>query len=223
MKLLFVSRNIPQGMFDKLKYKYDIRLLEPCETLDTPVSSHADMLAGLYDGRLIVTSAYYKKNAVVFRGTEPVITEEEHGKKYPHDVLLNFIDVKTAVIGYEKAITNKVKKPVISVKQGYTRCSTLIGRNFAVSADRGILSALSSLGYDTLLISEGGVELNGYGHGFIGGASFSDGDDVYFFGSLLYHKDGDRIKEFLHLHGAEIHELDCTPLIDLGGAVIINN
>ena len=63
MKLLFVSRNIPHMMYGKLKDKYDIRLLEPCDTLDTPVSSHADMLVGLYDGRLIVTRPYYEKNA----------------------------------------------------------------------------------------------------------------------------------------------------------------
>ena len=221
MKLLFVSRNIPQGIYNKLKDKYDIRLLEPCDTLDTPVSSHADMLVGLYDGRLIVTRPYYEKNAEIFKGAPVTVTEEEHGKKYPSDVLLNFIDTKTAVIGYEKAMTKTVSKPVINVKQGYTRCSTLIGRDFAVSADSGILSALSSLGYDTLLISAGGVELKGYDNGFIGGASFADDSHVYFFGSLSYHKDGGRIKEFLRLHGVKIHELDDTPLCDLGGAVTV--
>ena len=224
MKLLFISENVPAGMYEILKQKYDIRLLKPDGRLDTPVCTHADMLVGALDGRIIVTRSYYGDNGELFSGVVPVMTDEEQGREYPNDILLNFIDVKTAVVGLEKHISNYAKaKKVINVKQGYARCSTLVGQNFAVSADAGILSALSALGYDTLLISAGGVELPGYDHGFIGGASFSDGDDVYFFGSLSYHKDGERIKKFLHKHGAEIYELDDTPPIDLGGAVIVKN
>ena len=208
-------------MYDILKDKYDIRLLQPCERLDAPVCSHADMTVGVIDGRVIVTREYFEKNGDLFSGLDPVITDEEQGREYPRDILLNFIDAKTAVVGLEKHITKHAKtKPVINVKQGYARCSTLSGGGYAVSADAGILSALSSLGYDTLRISAEDIVLNGYGYGFIGGASFDDGRDVYFFGSLSYHKDGERIRTFLHAHGAVVHELDDTPLTDLGGAVI---
>jgi hypothetical protein len=211
-------------MFGKLKDKYDVRLLAPCKRLDVPVCAHADMLVGSLDGRVIVTRSYYEENKDLFSGVDPILTDEEHGREYPHDILLNFIDAKTAVVGLEKHVSKYAKtKKIINVKQGYTRCSTLVGQNFAVSADAGILSALSTLGYDTLKISEGDVMLKGYGHGFIGGASFAFGDDVYFFGSLSYHKDKDKIKGFLRRNGAKIHELDDTPLTDLGGAVIFDN
>jgi hypothetical protein len=208
-------------MYGKLKDRYDIRLLAPCSRLDAPVRSHADMLVGMEGGHIIVTRSYFDENKSLFCGLDPVVTDEEHGGRYPRDVLLNFIDTKTAVIGYGKAITACVNKPVINVKQGYARCSTFVGRDFAVSADAGILSALSALGYDTLRISAGGVKLPGYDHGFIGGASFADGGDVYFFGSLSHHKDGERIREFLAAHGAEVCELSDAPLLDLGGAAIV--
>ena len=208
-------------MAEKLSEKYEIRHLSPCDDLAAPVSKHADMLLGAVDGRLVVTRSYFEKNRNLFAGCDPVITDERHGGKYPADILLNFIDTKNAVIGYKKALTKLINKPVINVKQGYARCSTLVCGNLAVSADKGILSALESLGFDTLLISAGHIDLPGYGTGFIGGASFVDGDGVYFFGLLSYHPDGNRIKEFILSHGAKIYELDERPLLDLGGAVII--
>ncbi len=220
-KILFINSDLPAAIAEKLSDKYDIRKLPSCDALAKPVSKHADMLTGVLDGRLIVTQSYYEKNAAIFADCDPIITDERHGEKYPADILLNFIDTKNAVIGYGKALTKLINKPVIYVKQGYARCSTLICRDFAVSADAGILSALSSLGYDTIQISPGHIDLPGYDFGFIGGASFVDGDDVYFFGSLSYHPDGDKIKEFIISHGAELHELDDKPLLDLGGAVII--
>ncbi len=222
-KILFVSSDIPDIMAEKLSEKYEIRLLPPCADLAEPVSKHADMLLGSLDGRLVVTRAYFEKNKEIFDGYDTLITDEHHGKKYPSDVLLNFIDAKSAVIGYKKALTRLINKPVINVKQGYARCSTLICRNFAVSADAGILSALESLGYDTLPIRSGHIDLPGYDSGFIGGASFADEDNVYFFGTLSHHPDGERIKEFILSHSAKIHELDERPLLDLGGAVIIKN
>lgn len=220
-KILFVSSDLPAVMAEKLSEKYEIRLLSPCDDLAAPVSKHADMLLGVLDGRLIVTRSYYEKNSEVFADCDPLITDERHGGKYPADILLNFIDTKNAVIGYKKALTKLISKPVINVRQGYARCSTLVCGNLAVSADKGILSVLESLGYDTLLISAGHIDLPGYGNGFIGGASFVDGGGVYFFGSLSYHPDGYKIKEFIISHGAELLELDDKPLLDLGGAVII--
>lgn len=219
--ILFINSDLPAAIEEKLSEKYEIRKLPPCDALPSPVSKHADMLLGVLDGRLIVTRFYYEKSRDLFAGCDPVITDECQGDKYPSDILLNFIDTKAAVIGYKKAITKLINKPVVNVKQGYARCSTLLCRNFAVSADKGILSALQSLGYDTLEISSGHIELPGYDSGFIGGASFSECDTVCFFGSLSHHPDGDRIKEFIMSHGAEIRELADAPLLDLGGTVII--
>ena len=219
-KILFINSDLPAAIAEKLSDKYDIRKLPPCDDLAKPVSKHADMLTGVLDGRLIVTQSYYEKNAALFSGCDPIITDERHGEKYPADILLNFIDTEKAVIGYGKALTRLINKPVIYVKQGYARCSTLICRNFAVSADKGILSALESLGYDTLLISAGHIDLPGYDFGFIGGASFADANTVYFFGSLSTHPDGEKIRAFIEKRGVNMIELSDDPLTDYGGAVI---
>ena len=207
-------------MAEKLSEKYDIRKLPPCIDLAKPVSKHADMLLGVLDGRLIVARSYYEKNSGLFAGCDPIITNERHDKEYPADILLNFIDTEKAVIGYKKALTKLINKPVINVKQGYTRCSTLVCCNFAVSADAGILSALSSLGYDTIQISHGYIDLPGYDFGFIGGASFADENTVYLFGSLSTHPDGEKIRAFIEKRGVNMIELSDDPLTDYGGAAI---
>lgn len=222
MKSLFISSDIPAEIEAALSGKYKVIKLPPCTDLAEPVSKHADMLLGSIDGRLVLTRSYYEDNKKIFTGTDPLLTDERHGEKYPADILLNFIDTKNAVIGYGKALTRLINKPVINVKQGYARCSTLICRDFAVSADVGILSALSSLGYDTLQIKPGYIDLPGYDFGFIGGASFADENTVYFFGSLAYHPDGEKIRAFIEKRNVNMIELSDDPLTDYGGAVCVN-
>lgn len=220
-KILFISSAAPDVIRSALAEKYEIRKLPPCADLPSPVASHADMLVGVIDGRPVVTRAYYRENEALFSGCDPVVTDETYGERYPNDVLLNFIDTENAVVGYKKAVTKTVNKPVINVKQGYARCSTLICRDFAVSADKGILSALESLGYDTLQISPGNIVLPGYGYGFIGGASFADGDTVYFFGSLSHHPDGDKISAFIEKRNVKTVEFTGGPLTDYGGCAAV--
>ncbi len=220
-KILFISEDAPDEMLGALAAEYEIRKLPPCDTLDRPVACHADMLVGVYCGRAVVSRPYFEKNTEIFRDTDPTVTEEAHGREYPSDVFLNFIDTDDAVVGYAKAVSAVVKKPVINVKQGYTRCSTLIAGKCAVSADKGILSALGTLGYDTLLIRPGHISLPGYDGGFIGGASFCDGGTVYFFGDPATHPDGGAIKAFLSSHGIAAVALSDSPLLDTGGAVVM--
>ncbi len=222
-KILFLSSGVPDTVTETLSDKFEIRKLPPCPELDGPVSTHADMLLGVLDGRIVVTRSYFEENKELFSGCGVIITDEHHEKKYPSDVLFNFIDAGDTAVGYEKALTKAVNKPVVNVKQGYTRCSTLIFGKCAVSADAGILSALSASGYETLEISAGNIVLPGYGYGFIGGASFCADGEVYFFGSLSYHPDGEKIRAFLYARGADIKELSPGPLTDHGGAVILDS
>jgi hypothetical protein len=111
----------------------------------------------------------------------------------------------------------------VSVKQGYTRCSVaMLGDKCAVTADKGIASALKNNGIDVLVIRPGHIELKGYGCGFIGGAGARLCDGVYgFFGDLYSHPDGDMIAEFASLHKIKAVSLSSEPLSDNGGLLIL--
>jgi hypothetical protein len=67
-----------------------------------------------------------------------------------------------------------------------------------------------------LLISEGGIELCGYSHGFIGGAGGVTLDTAYFCGDIFSHPDGEKIKNFCHKHKKECISLSKEPLFDVG-------
>ena len=92
-----------------------------------------------------------------------------------------------------------------------------------VTADSGIYLAAKSHSIDSLLISQGGVGIEKYGYGFIGGASgkLCKGKTAVF-GNILSHPDGKKILAFANAHGEEIISLGEAPLFDYGGIVRID-
>ena len=67
-----------------------------------------------------------------------------------------------------------------------------------------------------------GIELKGYGSGFIGGAGALIESGVYgFFGDLFSHPDGDMIAEFASRHKIKAVSLSDEPLSDNGGLLIL--
>ena len=111
----------------------------------------------------------------------------------------------------------------VNVNQGYTRCSALVVNDKAViTADKSIEKGMKNNGVEVLLISAGNIVLEGFDYGFIGGASFSDNNTIYFFGDITKHLDYYKIKEFTSKHNSIIEILCKTqPLTDIGGAVLI--
>ncbi|MBO4355371.1 MAG: hypothetical protein J5850_00765 [Clostridia bacterium] len=227
---LFVSERAEKQITDNnLNETFDVRYLRPYERLDTPVASHADMLIERIDDSLITYKEYYDNNPDVFCGTEDIFLLENVNpvKEYPGDIALNFLFTGKHLVGKADVISKKTSEtaadkgiPVINVRQGYSRCSTLFADNCAVTSDKGISEALKSLGTDTLLIQSGNIKIDKYGYGFIGGASFVYENRVFFFGNPAYHPDGERIIEFLSLHGKETVILSDEILNDSGGATV---
>ena len=90
----------------------------------------------------------------------------------------------------------------IEAAKTYGSQITLVGRG------EDILNAMKQNGIDTLLISEGHVDLPGYSYGFIGGASAKiSSNEVFFFGNIEAHRNYNEIHEFLKKHG-------CTMIYD---------
>lgn len=109
----------------------------------------------------------------------------------------------------------------VNVRQGYTRCSTVVVSGDAIiTSDRGIYNAgLSLSGVDVLLVSEGHVSLPGYPMGFLGGASGRVGDEVIFNGDLSRHPDFWAISDFICAHGAKVRYFPEYELCDIGSII----
>ena len=199
------------------------------EGLPEPVSSHPDMLFyPLPDGKILVGRDYYNENCDFFDALscDFVMDEKTPSGEYPFDVRFDCLGVNGVLYGKDGFVSERIIKhyqSFVSVKQGYTRCSVaMLSEKCAVTADRGIASALERNGIDVLVIRQGNIELKGYECGFIGGAGALLCDGVYgFFGDLFSHPDGGMIAEFAYRHKIKAVSLSDEPLSDNGGLLIL--
>ena len=205
--------------------------LTPCEALDTPVNTHADMLTFVLENKIFTYGSYYSQNKQIFDaarsdGYEIIAVSRECSKKYPNDIMLNALVMGKTLYANLKHIAKEIINiatelgyTLINVKQGYSACSTLaLDADNAITADKGMYRALCESGKKAVLISEKGIKLDGYNCGFIGGASCVIGKNVYFYGEIQNHPDYEKIhKKLVELSMNEISIL-AADVVDFGGA-----
>jgi hypothetical protein len=200
--------------------------------LSSPVASHPDMLLLRVKDTLFCHREYYEiakheiDQILCSSGLSLCLTEDPVGEAYPKDIALNFVFTGNYLLGKTDCMSEKVKEyakacriSLLSVTQGYAKCSSVILSDALITADTGIASAAASIGWDALLVSPGDVSLPPYSYGFLGGASGVCGRTVFFCGDLHTHKDSERINAFCRKHGYEIVSLSKDPLFD-GGSIL---
>ena len=214
MKKLVMSKKYPCFCEELNKFGYEIIPTKKIKTFLEPEQYHADMQILCIKNKVITLDDCIKKP----------------GKNYPENILLNCLYHNNKLYGKLSATDSSVREycrenniETVNVNQGYTRCSILVVNNKAViTADKSIEKAMKNNGVEVLLISAGNIVLEGFDYGFIGGASFSDNNTIYFFGDITKHLDYYKIKEFTSKHNSIIEILCKTqPLTDIGGAVLI--
>ena len=197
--------------------------------LQAGVASHPDMLVFFCGDSYITTSEYYKEAKDVFEkinslGYRAILTDELPSADYPNDIIFNALPLGEYVFGLKKNLSRELVKlaesfgmDTVNVHQGYAKCSVCkVSENAIITADSGIAKAAGERGIDVLEIAAGHVRLDGYDCGFIGGASGTDGENVYFCGNVLLHPDGKRIWEFCEKHKKDCVSLSNEPLFDVG-------
>ena len=214
MKKLVMSKKYPCFCEELNKFGYEIIPTKKINTFLEPEQYHADMQILCKKNKVITLDDCIKKP----------------GKNYPENILLNCLYHNNKLYGKLSATDSSVREycrenniETVNVNQGYTRCSTLVVNDKAViTADKSIEKGMKNNGVEVLLISAGNIVLEGFDYGFIGGASFSDNNTIYFFGDITKHPDYNKIKEFTSKHNSIIEILCKTqPLTDIGGAVLI--
>lgn len=146
---------------------------------------------------------------------------------YPRDIAYNISVVSGFLFHNLKYTDSEILRlceemKLVNVPQGYTGCSTCkIGDGAVITADTTIYNAAKSNGLDALLISAGNIRLDGFDTGFIGGASFFCRGVLYLFGSLKYHPDSEKIRNFCRLQNTEICELSDGEFVDYGSVITL--
>ena len=212
------------------EYADSIVKLPPLPALPAPVASHPDMLLFISDGILITHKDYYQvaKNEIDRIASAGklniLLSDEEIGDVYPHDIIFNAAVVGNSVLCLEKGVSKHIRalaaetgRRIVNVNQGYTKCSTVIvDKNAVITSDRTVAIAAREFGIDLLFVRPGYIELPGYDTGFIGGASGRLGDKVYFCGDLDTHPDAMAIKAFCAAHCRTAVSLSDDRLFDAG-------
>lgn len=227
---IFISNEISDKIkLSLIQYGIKYHTTINCELFNISVSSHPDMLLCK-----IKNTIYIEKNNVpVIKGIESDfsgirIIEYDFGEKqigYPDEAALNGLYINNKLICNKKSFKPEQETHnTIYVKQGYTKCSLcVVDENSFITEDKGIYNELSKNDYDILYIEPGGVKLNGYDHGFIGGASGKIEKNILAFtGDITKHKEYKKIYEFTKSKGIECISLSDEPLYDYGSIIAIS-
>ena len=232
MSVLFLAHNTPTEIVSAAKDAgFNVVSLLPAHGMAEPVASHADMLFYAGFGRVFVRSAHSEIAEILRAVTSlPVsLTSDPPSSVYPADTAFDCVMLGGALVGRADAISSAVKRaatesmiPILDVAQGYAKCSTCVlgGADDPtapiITADINIHRLAQSRCVDATLIPAGGIELPGYGTGFIGGASFYAQGAIYFLGDIIAHAGYDEIKKAASLRGIGIISLSSRPLFDAG-------
>lgn len=202
--------------------------IRPDSRLPEPINSHADIqMLHMSKNSLFVFDEHLFSGDWVTNFHFNKISEVPDNR-YPHDVRLNCTIIGNYIICNTKTISKDILKAaessgltVINVNQGYSRCSVcVVDENSIITDDESIFRAAGNFLNDTLLISKGSIELNGYDYGFIGGCCGKiDKNKIAFNGAIESHKDYYKITDFLNKKNIECIELCSEPLYDIGGII----
>ena len=221
-----ITQNIKTTLSE---YADSVVLLPMADFLSEPVSSHPDMLLWRFENKIVAYDEYAKAVPSVFDalkriGYEMILEKAPASPNYPYDVPLNCASVGKYVFANKSSVSAQVRKIIDSngiellhTKQGYAKCSTVtVSDNAIITADPSIYAVALKNGIDALFVESCGVGLNGYDHGFIGGASGVTDTHVLFSGDLSLHPSEKIISDFCKAHNKTVVSLSSAPLYDYG-------
>lgn len=229
MNIIFLSEIANRTLIDYMKTQGTVILVPKDERFDSRISSHPDLVISIIDNNLIIDE---NASIPIFKqldalGIPYVMGKSRLSAVYPKDTAYNAVITKNFLL-HNLNYTNPLllmhstytKKKLIHVKQGYTKCSTVVlNDNSIITSDQGIYKAAKDF-MNVLLIQPGHVLLEGYEFGFLGGASSSLEDTIVFHGDLSKHPDFLRIATFIEAAHKKLHYFKEFPLTDIGSILI---
>ena len=227
MKSVLVDFRISKKSEDTLKrLGYSVIKTEKCNDLAEPVCGHPDMMVcKLSDIDFVVKTTLCGHFKVKFPNLNIISGTTGLKPEYPFDIAYNSARIGKYLFCNEKYTDNTILKyceqnriKVLSVKQGYAKCSICeVSDNAIITADKGIYAVAKENDIDALLIENKGIVLNGYDEGFFGGATgLLEKDLLCVNGNLELHSDCKKIKEFCNKYGVNILSLSDEQIYDIG-------
>lgn len=228
MKYVIVAENFPEEAAEKLKAYGKVVRTRANKNLLRGLDTHPDILTHpLPSGEIVVDRdnfEYYKK---IFPDKKILPSHSILSKEYPKDVPLNVFTFKKYFIHNlkytDKVLLDYYKNSgyqMIDIKQGYTKCSSLVTNDFISTSDGGIYESLKDF-IPIYKIKHGEIRLQNFNYGFIGGASGVYGKKIFFTGDLSQHSSYEEILKIIKKYDYEIEILSKDPIEDFGSIYFI--
>ena len=205
---------------------YECHPVIQSDRVSSPISCHSDVLYQKQSKSQILVSACQKENFALLEsfGYNLTVTDKL-SPGYMTECYLNYIvndeyivyNPKTALVG------NTAGLKTVTVKQGYTKCSTVCLNSRAyITDDSGIYTALQNSGMDCLLMQKGDILLPGYDYGFIGGSCVKlNENEILFFGDIKNSDEKCKLLCFLEKYNMTAIFIEGKQLVDIGSALIL--
>lgn len=209
------------------EYGYCVRL-PAFPMLSEPVFRHPDMLIVEIGGRWIVHRHYREGRKILDSlGIPYLLSEEEPEHEYPGDVSLNCFSAGKFFFANQIYVSRTAQRAArdagfmpVHVRQGYAKCSCIVAHDAIATADSGIYMAALRCGLSALLLGSGGIGIERYDTGFIGGAcGLVDRDTIGFFGNVERYAQYDALRSFYEPMGVRLVSLGRDELFDYGGMI----
>jgi len=228
--LILLDRKMPEAAKEKLAaYGKIVEVATEGITYEA-ISGHPDIFFCPTPAGLIVApnlpEKYFtilnQKKIHYIKGSLPVGQEYPETARYNSLVSNKFI-VQNPAIGAPEIRNMNTEHEIIPVKQGYVRCNLIALPNDSfVASDRGIKKAFHQRNLEVLYVNPSCTKLDGFEHGFFGGACGLLGDKLFVCGSLKYFKEQAIIESFVECAGVSIIELYDGEPVDVGTIVFLD-
>lgn len=241
--LRFVEKpHLPQGRVRRLilgeKYKSVLenallrQNIEPIwlinnDFVDERLSGHCDLMAAHLGNNVLAVQESIVRDCENIHNIELIRIPAPIKPEYPHDAALNFCIVGDKLIYNPKtadaSVINRLKLRLLACRQGYTKCSVcVVDEASIITADNKIAQIAMSAGMSVLYVKEDLAALDGFEHGFLGGASFKISRNGMAFTGVINDADEKRrIESFLNDRGINAVYLTSERLFDIGSAIPI--
>ena len=195
------------------------------------INTHPDMtFCPLKDNDIVVAkeSYDYYSNLLLPYGFNVIEGENELRSDYPFDIAYNCVILNNKLFHRIQYTDKKIIKyceekeiELVDVKQGYTKCSTLIvDEKSVITCDKKLNEIYIKNGIDSLYVDNKNILINNFDHGFIGGCGGKiSKDKIAFFGDIKKHKDFDKIHNFLKERKITYTSITKGPLFDYGSLI----
>ncbi len=223
-KTLVDYRITPESLISLENLGCEVFFTKKHPKLNRAICGHADMLACRIGDYTVAEPDFYNQIKSI-ANNKILCGKTRLNELYPYDIAYNAAHVGKYLIHnlkYTDPVIMELAEDVISVKQGYTKCSICkVNDEAIITSDEGIAKAVAGK-IDVLRIRKGFINLDSMNYGFIGGCSGLIKDNLLVFnGCIENHPDYHNIHDFCRSHHVDIFSLNNDTLYDIGSIIII--